>query len=73
MTNAAEVTAADAPTDAPQIKMVCEHCGSEDIGRDANARWDASLQDWVLSGVHDTFWCNACHTDDIDVVEVDVA
>jgi predicted RNA-binding Zn-ribbon protein involved in translation (DUF1610 family) len=72
MTNAAEVPTAEIPNDAPKIKMVCEHCGSDDVGRDANARWDERLQDWVLSGVHDTFWCNACGADDIHVAEVKV-
>ena len=45
------------------VKMLCPHCGSDDICRDASAKWDAQHADWVMSGVQDTMTCQACDTD----------
>jgi len=45
--------------DAKQ-KPVCPYCGSDNVVVDATARWDVALQEWVLSGVHDSGGCEQC-------------
>ena len=61
-----EVTGHCVECDADKpIKLVCEHCGSEDVGRDAVARWDVEKQDFVLAGVHDGAWCQDCDSDSL--------
>jgi hypothetical protein len=42
------------------IKLVCEKCGSEDVSRDASARWCETTQKWELSAVYDQAFCDAC-------------
>lgn len=44
----------------PRIKMVCSHCGSEEVKRDAWAEWDTEKQDWVLSSIYDHTYCEGC-------------
>ena len=39
-------------------KMVCAHCGSENVVADAWAEW--SGKEWVLSTVFDYRHCNDC-------------
>jgi len=41
------------------VRKVCEHCGSEDLTFDANARWIVELQDFEYNLI-DTVWCNEC-------------
>jgi hypothetical protein len=49
---------------APQkIKMVCDHCGSEDIRRDAFASWNVETQEWELASIFDNTICDACGED----------
>lgn len=43
-----------------RIKMVCSHCGSDDVMRDAYAAWDTVNQDWMLCNVFDQAYCNQC-------------
>ena len=42
------------------VRVVCQLCGSDDVTRDAVARWCVEAQDWVLSGVHDDMQCQSC-------------
>lgn len=42
------------------IRIVCSWCGSNDVARDAWARWDEAAQDWVLGAVFDDGWCHRC-------------
>lgn len=43
------------------IEIVCDHCGSPDVTKDATASWSVEKQAWVLSGVFDKpNWCEAC-------------
>lgn len=44
----------------PKIRIVCEHCGSENVRRDAWACWDVETQDWVLEHVMDDGYCGEC-------------
>ena len=37
--------------------MVCEQCGSEDVGIDAYAEWSVEEQEWVLASTYDAAWC----------------
>lgn len=45
----------------PRIRMVCSHCGSENVTRDASASWSIEAQAWVLKGVMDTTYCEVCN------------
>lgn len=38
----------------------CPRCGSDDVSKDACARWDASAGAWALGRVYDSETCNAC-------------
>ena len=38
--------------------MVCKHCGSDDVWRDATAVWDG--RKWELDEVFDYSHCNKC-------------
>ena len=42
------------------IKVVCPDCGSDNVTRDACARWSVQTQDWILSTVYDDITCNDC-------------
>jgi hypothetical protein len=46
--------------EAKKVQMVCSSCKSEDVVKDAFARWDPEMQAWVLSAVYDHTQCNAC-------------
>jgi hypothetical protein len=47
----------------PKVQMVCEHCGSEEVTRDAWAQWNAETQDWELGAVFDYAYCHRCQRD----------
>ena len=40
--------------------MVCEQCGSEDVGIDAYAEWSVEEQEWVLASTYDAAHCTMC-------------
>ncbi len=44
----------------PKIKMICPYCGSDDVTRDALARWSMPKQKWEVSSELDTMQCEAC-------------
>ena len=44
----------------PKIKMICPHCGSDDVTRDALARWSVEGQKWKVSSELDSMECEAC-------------
>ena len=44
----------------PKITIVCAYCGSEDVMRDAVARWSIDAQEWELSDVQDQGYCDEC-------------
>lgn len=43
-----------------KISVVCSHCGSKDVRRDADAAWDEATQDWELCAVYDNATCEDC-------------
>jgi len=43
-----------------KVKFICEHCGNDNISRDATAEWDIETQEWVLSSVQDATYCEDC-------------
>jgi hypothetical protein len=47
----------------PKIKMICPSCGSDDVTRDALARWSVPEQKWTLSSELDSMHCEACDRD----------
>lgn len=56
------------PTPEPRIKIVCRMCRSENVGRDAWAKWDVESQQWVLGPVFDAGVCHDCGYDRLDEV-----
>ncbi len=42
------------------IKIVCNHCGSDNVRRDAWAEFDVRTQAWVLGTVFDAGHCVKC-------------
>ena len=44
----------------PKIKMICPSCGSDDVTRDALARWSVPEQKWEVSSELDSMQCEAC-------------
>lgn len=42
------------------VRVVCGHCGSEEVTRDAWAAWDIERQDWLLAAVYDYAYCHKC-------------
>jgi hypothetical protein len=44
-----------------KVRMVCSHCGSEDVFTDAYARWDVKSQAWEIAQTFDKgAYCNHC-------------
>lgn len=48
------------------VRPLCPRCGSDDIVRDATARWDIDAQCWSLSGTFDNETCEACEAEGDD-------
>lgn len=51
-----------------RTKLVCPHCGSGNIIRDAAARWDG--EKWELSCVYDNMTCDDCGSDFYEATEL---
>ncbi|HQS70008.1 MAG: hypothetical protein B7Y36_08305 [Novosphingobium sp. 28-62-57] len=49
----------------------CPHCGSQNIVKDAAARWNPVTCDWELSGVHDYETCEDCEASGNFMTSVD--
>jgi len=45
---------------ADKIEIVCSHCGSRSVLRDAYAAWNVDSQNWELSAVFDQGTCDDC-------------
>jgi hypothetical protein len=44
-----------------KVKMVCSHCGSEDVLCDAYAVWNTDNQEWEIGSLFDKgAYCNTC-------------
>jgi len=54
--------AAGAPTRG-KLTMRCSNCGSEDVVRDAWARWSFEQQEWELGEIFDYAYCETCEGD----------
>ncbi|MCW1431864.1 hypothetical protein [Novosphingobium sp. JCM 18896] len=48
---------------AEKVRMVCSHCGSDEVTRDAWAAWDPQAQQWALRATFDYAFCHRCMTD----------
>jgi hypothetical protein len=42
------------------VTMICARCGSDNVVKDAYARWNVTHQKWELSAVFDASFCEAC-------------
>ena len=44
-----------------KVKMVCAHCGSDDVRADAYAEWDVEAQKWEIAQTFEKgAYCNKC-------------
>jgi predicted nucleic-acid-binding Zn-ribbon protein len=50
-------------------KLLCPHCESDNIVRDACAHWDGTR--WVMLDVYDNMICNDCGAEFYEAKEVD--
>src|SRR5271165_4101371 len=61
--------------DMRKIKMICPHCGSDDVTRDCLGRWSVERQTWEVSSELDSMQCEACDreigSDGFDEVSVE--
>lgn len=48
------------PVSGAAVKPVCPRCGSDDIVKDACARWDEHNRCWSLAGTYDCETCQEC-------------
>lgn len=48
------------PDPPERIAIVCSHCGSYSVMRDAWAVWDTENQEWELANVFDQGYCEDC-------------
>ena len=60
------------PNDSKRYAMVCRHCGSDDVSRDAWADWDTGKQEWVLRCAFDYAHCHKCDCE-TSIIEVELA
>jgi hypothetical protein len=61
----------------PKIKIVCSHCGSDDVRRDADAVWSNEAQEWELCAVYDQGTCEQCggeaSLDEVELTPAEIA
>jgi ribosomal protein L37AE/L43A len=60
MTEAEEAALQKGLSTTPKINIVCSHCGSENVMRDAWAVWNVDTQQWDLGTVFDAGHCDDC-------------
>lgn len=51
------------------VQPLCRNCGSENIARDAAARWDIAAQDWTITGLFDSTSCDDCGAESDDLAQ----
>lgn len=45
---------------ARRVKIVCPHCGSDNVSKDSSALWDVDAQAWTFGDVQDCETCQDC-------------
>jgi hypothetical protein len=54
-----------------KIKVICSHCKSDNVLRDAWAEWDIDKQEWVLHATYDETFCEDCEgSTSVEEVEI---
>ncbi len=51
------------------LQPLCRKCGSENLARDAAARWDIAIQDWMITGLFDSTSCDDCGAESDDLAQ----
>jgi hypothetical protein len=53
------------PKQIRKTRIVCSHCGSENISVRAEVRWDYATQKWVFDDFMEGFddWCEDCESE----------
>jgi len=46
-----------------KITKVCPYCGSDNVSRDACARWKPETQQWEISALYDNSYCEDCDSE----------
>ena len=52
--------AGEALNKLPLIKFICTVCGSDDIRRNADTKWNVKKQKWEVVSLFDNFTCEQC-------------
>lgn len=52
-----------------EVNMICRHCNSDLVLRDAYAQWDEEAQEWVLLSVFDYSVCRKCDAEGNNVIK----
>ena len=47
-------------TEPKHVTLSCPHCGSDDLIRDAAARWNPESAEWQLCSIFDCITCDGC-------------
>ena len=55
-----------------RIAVVCKHCASDRVTRDAWAAWDVASQGWTLGAAYDYAYCHRCETE-TRLIDVELA
>lgn len=40
--------------------IICKRCGSDEVVRDAWARWDFAKQEWIVDDLFGDYYCRSC-------------
>lgn len=52
--------------------MICSHCGSEDVRRNADVAWSVEQQEWSVACIFDSATCENCGGE-TNIKEVDIS
>lgn len=50
----------DVANGQPDLRPVCEYCGSSQITRNADVAWDVENQTWGVNSLHCEYYCEEC-------------
>lgn len=48
-----------------KVRHVCAVCGSENVYRDASAKWSVQFQRYIVESVDDDAFCEDCDDDTV--------
>ena len=48
-------------TNTRKFDIVCSYCGSKDVRRNADAKWNVKKQKWEVVDIFDSTTCEKCN------------